>query len=252
MARGDVFVITVTFPEGLTIAEMAKIFESHGLGSASSFVKASRDVQSIHELDAAATDLEGYLFPETYALPRHADAERLVHLMTARFVHTFGTDLREAAAAQHLTVRQAVTLASIVEKETKPRWPLGPPGTPIGCDGHGVRSTVITRSTRREARNCGVTTIDSATTTPPGLRPVHRRVAPALEAAVHPPTGLPLFRVTQRRHARVREPSTNTIATWCIGAYSEIEGGKGGEGGRQEGGDWQDCGNGSKGGNEKR
>ena len=32
IARGDVFVISVTFPEGLTIAEMAKIFESHGLG----------------------------------------------------------------------------------------------------------------------------------------------------------------------------------------------------------------------------
>jgi cell division protein YceG involved in septum cleavage len=32
IARGDVYVVNVTFPEGLTIAEMAKIFESHGLG----------------------------------------------------------------------------------------------------------------------------------------------------------------------------------------------------------------------------
>src|SRR5438309_8936712 len=34
LARGDVYVITVTFPEGLTIAEMAAIFKSHGLGGA--------------------------------------------------------------------------------------------------------------------------------------------------------------------------------------------------------------------------
>src|SRR5215469_6173338 len=32
LARGDVFVIHLTFPEGLTSYEMAKIFESHGLG----------------------------------------------------------------------------------------------------------------------------------------------------------------------------------------------------------------------------
>src|ERR1700730_14018260 len=37
IARGDVYVIHVTFPEGLTIAEMAQIFESHGLGTAASF-----------------------------------------------------------------------------------------------------------------------------------------------------------------------------------------------------------------------
>src|SRR5438105_1361959 len=31
IARGDVYVIHVTFPEGLTIAEMARIFETHGV-----------------------------------------------------------------------------------------------------------------------------------------------------------------------------------------------------------------------------
>ncbi len=49
IARGDVFVISVTFPEGLTFAEMAKIFESHGLGTAESFVKAARDPAPIHD-----------------------------------------------------------------------------------------------------------------------------------------------------------------------------------------------------------
>lgn len=117
LARGDVYVITITFPEGLTMADMGKIFETHGLGPASAFVTAARDSSAIKALDRAARDLEGYLFPETYLLSRHTDAPRLVRLMTERFEHVFTPDLRQAAAARGLTVRQAVTLASIVEKE---------------------------------------------------------------------------------------------------------------------------------------
>jgi peptidoglycan lytic transglycosylase G len=118
LARGDVYVITITFPEGLTMAEMGKIFEAHELGPASAFATAARDPSPIKALDAAARDLEGYLFPETYLLQRHTDASRLVRLMTDRFEHVFTRELRQAAAVNGLTVRQAVTLASIVEKET--------------------------------------------------------------------------------------------------------------------------------------
>jgi UPF0755 protein len=118
LARGDVFVINVTFPEGLTFAEMAKIFETHGLGTAASFIQAARDPAPVHELDPAAKDLEGYLFPETYALPRHTDAAKLTRLMVARFEKVLTPELRQAVAARKLTVHQAVTLASIVEKET--------------------------------------------------------------------------------------------------------------------------------------
>jgi len=118
IARGDVFVITVTFPEGLTIAEMSKIFESHGLGPASAFVAAARDAEPIRTLDPAASNLEGYLFPDTYPLSRHATAADVVRLMAARFTHAFDAAFRQAAADRHLSIRQAVTLASIVEKET--------------------------------------------------------------------------------------------------------------------------------------
>src|SRR3954447_9779082 len=118
MARGDVFVISVTFPEGVTFAEMAKIFESHGLGTAASFVQAAMDPAPIHDLDPAAKDLEGYLFPETYAVPHRTDAAKLTRLMVARFEKVATPELRQAAAARNLTLRQTVTLASIVEKET--------------------------------------------------------------------------------------------------------------------------------------
>ena len=118
IARGDVIVITVTFPEGLSIAEMSRIFESHHLGKAAAFVAAARDPGLIRELDPAATDLEGYLFPDTYPLSLRVDAPQLIRLMVARFMHAFPADLRQKAAERNLSVRQAVTLASIVEKET--------------------------------------------------------------------------------------------------------------------------------------
>ena len=118
LARGDVYVIHLTFREGLTIAEMSMLFESHGLGEAAAFVEAAKNAALVRELDPAARDLEGYLFPETYALPRTTDADKLVRMMVARFEHVFTPELRQAAAARNLSVRQAVTLGSIVEKET--------------------------------------------------------------------------------------------------------------------------------------
>ena len=118
IARGDVVVITVTFPEGLSIADMARIYESQGLGKAADFTAAARDPDPIREIDPAATDLEGYLFPDTYPLSRRTDAAQLVRVMVARFLHAFPADLRQKAAERNLTIRQTVTLASIVEKET--------------------------------------------------------------------------------------------------------------------------------------
>ena len=119
IARGDVFVIPVTFPEGLTILEMSKIFESHGLGSAAAFVQAARDASLVRELDPAAKDLEGYLFPDTYPLPRKTEATKLVRQMVAAFEHVMTAELRRATAARGAdSVSRIVTLASIVEKET--------------------------------------------------------------------------------------------------------------------------------------
>jgi UPF0755 protein len=118
IARGEVDTLAITFPEGLTIAEMAKIFESRGFGAASTFVQAARDPSLVGSIDPAAQDLEGYVFPDTYAVPRRTDAPGLIHLMVERFLHVLTPELRQAAADHGWTVRQLVTLASIVEKET--------------------------------------------------------------------------------------------------------------------------------------
>ena len=65
IARGDVYKRLLTFREGLTIAEMAQVFEEKGFGKAAEFQQAAANVKLIADLDPAARDLEGYLFPET-------------------------------------------------------------------------------------------------------------------------------------------------------------------------------------------
>jgi UPF0755 protein len=118
IARGDVYVRSLTFPEGLTIRQMSAIFAQAGFGAAEEFVAAARDERLVAALDPAARDLEGYLFPDTYTLPRRATARDLVQRMVERFESVMTPDLRQAAAGRGLTVREAVTLASLVEKET--------------------------------------------------------------------------------------------------------------------------------------
>lgn len=118
IARGEVYARPITFPEGRTIREMAKVWEAKGFGAARAFVEAARNTALIEDLDPAAPDLEGYLFPETYSLPRGTSASRLIGMMVARFRETFGPDLQQAAASAGLSVREAVALASLVEKET--------------------------------------------------------------------------------------------------------------------------------------
>ena len=116
--RGDVHLITITFREGLTIRQMAQLFESKGFGAAADFVKAAGDPTRIRTIDPEARDLEGYLFPDTYSLPRRTTGEQLVAKMVSGFDRALTPEIRQQAAARGLSVRQLVTLASLVEKET--------------------------------------------------------------------------------------------------------------------------------------
>ena len=118
IARGDVFVRPITFPEGLTIKQMAAIYEAKGFGPAKEFADAAKNAALVAAIDPEAKDLEGYLFPDTYKLPRRATAAQLVARMVQDFMKALTPELIEAAETRQLNVRQLVTLASIVEKET--------------------------------------------------------------------------------------------------------------------------------------
>lgn len=118
LVRGDVYRRPITFREGLTIDEMAAVFQADGFGQAEEFRKAAADSTLVRDLDGSARNLEGYLFPETYALPRGAAAAALVEQMVSLFKRALTPAVRAGFAKQGLTVREAVTLAALVEKET--------------------------------------------------------------------------------------------------------------------------------------
>ena len=118
LARGEVFLRPITFPEGLTIQQMAQIYERDAGGKRADFIAAASNVALIRDVDPVATDLEGYLFPNTYSLPRRTTAEQLVQRMVTAFRDALTEDIVQRAAARGWTVRQLITLASLVEKET--------------------------------------------------------------------------------------------------------------------------------------
>jgi UPF0755 protein len=199
IARGEVYLRAITFPEGLTIAEMSRIYESHGFGTSAAFVKASRNAELVSDLDPAARNLEGYLFPETYNLPRRAGADELVRMMVTRFKQVFSPELREEAAARGLTIRQAVTVASLVEKETslheeRPivaavylrRWRIG---MPLQCDPTVIYALELAGRYTGNITKAGLA-IDSPYNTyrfpglPPG--PIASPSRTSLEAAARP------------------------------------------------------------------
>ena len=113
IARGDIFTIAVTLPEGLDRREIGVRLEQAGLGTAEGFLDATiAEVSRIRDLDPQAASLEGYLFPDTYRFARHSTEAQMADAMVRRF--------RDEAKQIHLMahVHSIVTLASIVEKET--------------------------------------------------------------------------------------------------------------------------------------
>ena len=72
------------------------------------------DFLASHPADAS---LEGFLFPDTYRLPLDADAAYLVDLMLQNFAQRVTPTMRQLMGAQGLSLREGVTLASIVERE---------------------------------------------------------------------------------------------------------------------------------------
>lgn len=118
LAAGDVFSTGLTFPEGLTSFEMAEVFAKSGIGTARDFLTAASDPALVASYGTNLKSLEGYLFPDTYPLPRTSTAADVVRAMLTRFDQVFTPELRSLAAERNLTPHEVVTLASLIEKET--------------------------------------------------------------------------------------------------------------------------------------
>ncbi len=118
MNVGDVVKHAIVVPEGLTADETFELFCARGISRPEAFHNAFRNPQLIASIARGALDLEGFLFPDTYVVTRSTSARQIVERMLANFRRHFTPALRERAQAAGLTERDAVILASIVQKET--------------------------------------------------------------------------------------------------------------------------------------
>ena len=120
LSRGAVRTgIPLTIPEGWRAEQVAQKVESLGIARADDVLALVRSGGGIGlaELPPLGQSLEGYLFPNTYEIKKDADARAVVELMAREFDRQLTGQLRSRLAARGLTVHQAVTLASIVERE---------------------------------------------------------------------------------------------------------------------------------------
>jgi UPF0755 protein len=108
----------VTIPEGFTAAQIARRLHDVGAGSIADFQEAFR--RGTLDVDGARTkSLEGFLFPSTYLVPLASSPQAIAAIMTAEFLKELPPDAARRANALHVTVPQAVTVASLVEREAK-------------------------------------------------------------------------------------------------------------------------------------
>jgi UPF0755 protein len=123
IARGDVFTLPVTIPEGANRFDIAARIEQAGLVKREDFLAVTvHDTALIADMDLQAKTLEGYLFPDTYRFPRKATAGQIAAVMVRRF-RTAAASIGLSGTASMATgsaanVHAVVTLASLVERET--------------------------------------------------------------------------------------------------------------------------------------
>jgi UPF0755 protein len=121
IARGDVYALAVTIPEGANRFEIAARVAQAGYLNVTrqSFLTATvSETALIAGLDPKAKSLEGYLFPDTYRFPRKIAPAQIVAAMVRRFkAEATQIGLSRVSEASG-NLHDLVTLASLVERET--------------------------------------------------------------------------------------------------------------------------------------
>ncbi|MCP4661049.1 MAG: endolytic transglycosylase MltG [bacterium] len=117
LIRGEIVSYPVTLIEGLTLEEIADTLARQGFGDPDLLRREMQRPELIADLDPAAPDLEGYLYPDTYSFARGTSEKEIVATLVRTFRRRFRDEVEPLQAAGERSVRELVTLASIVEKE---------------------------------------------------------------------------------------------------------------------------------------
>lgn len=118
LIKGERLRRNFTIPEGYSVRDIAKHLGEKGIVDPNTFMTLAwaPDAASKYGLDG--TTLEGYLFPDTYEYTKEMKEAQILAMMVANFKKKLAEKLMNIPTQLGLSKYQALTLASIVEKET--------------------------------------------------------------------------------------------------------------------------------------
>ncbi len=118
LVSGDVEKVSITIPEGFSLAQIAERLAEAGHADRQQLLALANDPEFLRSLGVEADSLEGYLFPETYRFTPGIGAKALLQMMVNQLRANLSAELLAKAKAHKLNLHQLLTLASIIEKET--------------------------------------------------------------------------------------------------------------------------------------
>ena len=110
----------VTIPEGYTVKKTAAALDTGGLIKGADYIAAATTGSYTYDFLKnlpPGLSLEGFLFPDTYLIPRNGTAKQLVQLQLDEFSKTWTQARKAQAADRGMNVLQIVTIASMIERE---------------------------------------------------------------------------------------------------------------------------------------
>lgn len=114
----EVRLYRVTIREGMNMFQIARLLQQFGLVDEVQFLEAAWDQDFVSSLNIPSYTVEGYLFPETYFIPRGTSARRIIRMLVEMFWDKLPDELLERAKESPLSLHEVVTMASVIEKET--------------------------------------------------------------------------------------------------------------------------------------
>jgi UPF0755 protein len=97
---------------------MSKIPELH-LSDQSAALTLMNNVSLVSDVDPTATNLEGYLFPDTYEFPPDTTPAEVIAIMVKRFRKEWKIEWAQRAFSLGFSPREVATTASLIETEAK-------------------------------------------------------------------------------------------------------------------------------------
>ena len=118
LVEGEVYEHSVTIPEGYNVVQIADVLDHKGLADKQEILRLNRDADFLATLNIDGPTLEGYMFPDTYKFARHLPSEFIVRTFVSRFHEMVTPEMKAQAKTIGMTLKEVVTLASVIEKET--------------------------------------------------------------------------------------------------------------------------------------